>query len=114
MKRPFKNRRPVGPFAHLGVPRAFHGEEWPFRPPTEEEVRQIRQYHIEELGFDERTAKRHVDEEFLVILDEFVPDDTDSYRGKIGFALADHVRDWAIYYWPGGEVDILASSGSTL
>lgn len=97
----------------LGIPRPFVNRDWPFRPPTSQELEEIRRYHIEELGFNRDTALRHVDEEWMVVLDEFVPDDK-GYRGKVAFALADHVDNWAMYYWPEGKVEILNSSGSTL
>lgn len=97
----------------LGIPRPFVNRGWPFRPPNKSEIKEIRRYHIEELGFDRDTALRHVDEEYLVVLDEFVPDDM-GYKGKVAFALADHVDNWAIYYWPDGEVEIMASEGSEL
>lgn len=115
MRRPLRDSRPIGPFfeGQRGITSGYPGTSWPFRQPTEQEVNEIYQYHVEDLGMTLDTAHRHVHEEYLVVLDKFVPDDV-GYEGKVAFALADHVEDWAIYYWPEGEVDILASSGSEL
>lgn len=96
----------------LGIPRPFVNRKWPFRPPTQEEIQQIRQLHIEELGFDPETARRHIDEEFAVVLDEYIPDDI-GYKGKVAIAFADHVDNFAVYYWPEGEIEILYEQGST-
>jgi len=95
----------------LGVPRPFVDRGFPWRPPTSREVEEIKQYHVNELGFDRATAERHVDEEWLVVLDEFVPDDM-GYRGRVAVAFADHVDNFAVYYWPEGEVEILYDQGS--
>jgi len=97
----------------LGVPRPFVNRGWPFRPPTQREVDEIRSYHINELGFAPLTAERHVDEEFLVVLDPYVPDDV-GYEGKVAIAFADHIDNFAVYYWPQGEVEILYDQGSEL
>lgn len=95
----------------LGVPRPLVDRGFPWRPPTQQEVDEIRRYHINELGMDPALADRHTSEEYLAVLDEFVPDDF-GYQGKVAVAFPDQVENFTIYYWPEGEVEVLADAES--
>ena len=106
MRRPLADKRPIGPIAQLGVPRGHADTQWPWREPTKQEIDDIVEYHIDELGMDPDTARRHADEEYVVVLDEFIPDD-DGYRGRVIVAFADQVHNFAVYVYRNGELDAI-------
>lgn len=94
----------------LGMPRPFVNPNWPFRQPTTDEINQIKRYHIEELGMNPIVAERHISEKYLVVLEQFIPDDL-GYTGKVAISFPDQIENFTIYWWPHGEIDILAEKG---